>query len=161
NADADDLAPRGDVPRRVGPRRPALEQPRRALAVQVVDDERQAGAEDEPRHRRPHVAQPDESHAHRVSPQCSPAFSGNNPSGRRIISTTRTTPTRIGWAAARRTPVRNGITSLANRLPSSNPSSTAEPSSAPRLLPLPPRMRASHTKRLSWGRNMLGSTYAR
>src|SRR4030095_10490881 len=86
------------------------------------------------------------NHRHRVllSVQSDPGFSGSNPSGRRIIIATSTSPTRICCAAASRTPVKNGITSLAKRLPSRRPSSTTEPRSAPRLLPLPPRLRASH-----------------
>src|SRR5207253_1195144 len=140
-----------------------VEHGRGGAAPQVVDHERKPCLAHEARHRRAHIAKADEPYPHRVLlPVTSiPAFSGSKPSGRRIIITTSTTPTRICCAAASRTPVRNGITSLANRLPSSNPRSTSEPSSAPRLFPLPPRMSASQTKRLSCGRNILGSTYAR
>src|SRR4029434_7512077 len=130
-----------------------LEQWAGGVSSQVVDHERKPRLAHETRHRRTHVAKADETYPHRVllSCQSAPGFSGSNPSGRRIIIVTSTTPTRICCAAASRTPVRNGITSLANRLPSRRPSSTSEPRSAPRLLPLPPRMSASQTERLSCG----------
>src|SRR5262249_54945393 len=136
-------ASRGHVRERVGPRRSLLEQRGRRFPPDVVDDEREARLAHEARQRLPHVPQADEPHSHRVLLSLSPASPAPIP--RDAGSSAPRAPHRRGSAGRRRAaPVRNRITSFAKRLPSRRPRSTTEPRSAPRLLPLPPRMRASY-----------------
>ena len=72
DAGADDVALRGDLPRRIRPGRAAREQGRRGLPPEIVNHQREPCPEHEARHGRPHISQADEPDPHRVFPLFSP-----------------------------------------------------------------------------------------